>query len=69
MTAIRLMEERINNVINTRSFHLSLENNGLALIDFQCHWTRSNGDFSKLQKAYQDAILDGEKELATGVAV
>ena len=61
------LHDRINRVINTPAFEACLMKNGLDLIEFQCTWhKKSQGDFSKLPKAYQDAILSGEKELKGG---
>jgi len=58
------LHDRINKVINTLAFEACLERNQIDLIEFQCTWYKtSNGDFNKLPKPYQDAILAGEKEL------
>jgi hypothetical protein len=62
------LHDRINRVINTLALEACLEKNGKDLIEFQFSWHKlSQGDFSKLPKEYQDAILAGEAELqATG---
>lgn len=53
--------DRINRVINTRSFERVLEENSVDLIDFQCSWQKiSGGKFENLPKVYQEAILAGE---------
>jgi len=58
------LHDRINRVINTTAFETCLENGGVDLIEFQFSWNKiSDGDFDKLPKAYQDAILAGEQEL------
>jgi hypothetical protein len=58
------LHDRINRVINTPAFEAWLVANNLDLIEFQCTWHKlSQGDFNKLPKAYQDAILVGEAEL------
>ncbi len=58
------LHDRINRVINTLAFEDCLAKNGIDLIDFQCSWyKKSQGDFDKLPKAYQDAIIAGEDEL------
>lgn len=64
MNTANELHDRINRVINTPAFEASLVSDGLDLIEFQCTWHKlSQGDFGKLPKAYQDAILAGEKEL------
>ena len=58
------LHDRINRVINTPAFEACLEKNGLDLIEFQSTWHKiSQGDFNKLPKAFQDAIIAGEDEL------
>lgn len=65
------LHDRINRVINTRAFEACLEQNGIDLIDFQSTWHQKSqgGCFEKLPKAYQDAIIAGEKELQGSGAI
>lgn len=60
------LHDRINKVINTLAFEACLEKNNLCLIEFQANWRTlsQGGKFDELPKAYKDAILAGERELA-----
>jgi hypothetical protein len=60
------LHDRINRVINTPAFEACLNEKGIDLIEFQCTWHKESqgGNFDKLPKPYQDAILAGENELA-----
>ena len=58
--------DRINAVINTDAFEDRLDRSGIDMIDFQldCHRLR-DWSFDKLPLVYQEAILEGERELAS----
>lgn len=59
------LHERINRVINTDAFEACLSRHGCDLLDFQSSWQKHSrkGGFTALPKAFQEAILAGEKEL------
>lgn len=62
MNSKQKLLDRINAVINTRAFELTLNNNGLDVMDFQSEWP-SYDSFEALPTVFAEAILAGEEEL------
>ncbi len=55
--------DRINDVINTKSFIDSLNKIGIDLIEFQIEWPKYGVLFNDLPLIYQSVIDDGQREI------